>query len=960
MASIILSSAGKAIGGALAMPQAPGLGALISKTIGGFIDQKLFSSMGGKPRIQGSRLADLGVQTSTYGKMIPMVYGTVRTAGNMIWSLPIKETVNITSSSAGVGGKGGGGKATQSTSSYSYSVTLAVGICEGEVTDILRVWADAKQLDLSQYTVRIYKGSEAQTPDSLIQSIEGAGSTPAYRGLAYVVFENFPLADFGNRIPNFTFEVKKKSLYPDYNNETVEDMVTGMVMIPGAGEFVYNTQVEYKVPGAQAGSNWVQQGDQQRINMHNPSGQANALLSLDQLADTCANVEWVSVVVGWFGNSMDAGICTLAPGVEYQIGGTTTPDSWGVAGYDRSTARLITSVDGAPRYGGTPDDDSILRYLGELRNRGYKILFYPLIFMDLDGKPWRGDVTGSTSEVADFFTRANGYNDFIEHYANLVDGKVDAFCIGSELKGLTKVTDTPGVYPAVDELIGLAATVKGILGGGVKVTYAADWSEYHHTDGGWYNMDPLWASPDIDVIGIDAYFPLTDSVQGDYDIDEVKAGWTSGEGYSWSYTDDTRTTQTSLSAPYAWKNIAWFWGNTHTNPDASVTDWVPESKKIWFTEYGFPSVDGAANQPNIFYDPSSDYSGFPYHSKGRVDCRAQRTGIAATQQQWKDSDMVEQMFLWTWDARPFPYWPDLTSVWLDGSVWKTGHWVQGKLGISSLAAIVRDLALRSGLAEDDIDVSRLKDQVEGYIISSQQTIRDTIEALQQCYFFDAVESDNILKFVVRGGEVDASIEENDIIPIPGTGISELCAITRTQEIELPKRVNVIYLNRLSNYQSATQYAQREVTDSREVMTLDAPVVLADQVAKNISDITLFSQWVGRTAYQFDVPMSYARLEPADVISLSLSGVSHRMRIISTHMGAPGIVRIKAVAEDVSTYDFYTAPGDNNGLLQDSQTAPLTRLEMLDLPAFPADDTDKAIMRMAGCGKSAGGWGGHCI
>ena len=155
-------------------------------------------------------------------------------------------------------------------------------------------------------------------------------------------------------------------------------------------------------------------------------------------------------------------------------------------------------------------------------------------------------------------------------------------------------------------------------------TYAADWSEYHHTDGGWYNLDPLWASSNIDVIGIDAYFPLTDALQSElgYDVQQVIDGWTQGEGYDWYYSDAGRTVQTTLQSKYAWKNISWWWNNPHVNPDSLTTSWIPGSKKIWFTEFGFPSVDGATNQPNVFYDPTSSESFFPYHSRGQVDFRA--------------------------------------------------------------------------------------------------------------------------------------------------------------------------------------------------------------------------------------------------------------------------------------------------------------------------------------------------
>ena len=54
---------------------------------------------------------------------------------------------------------------------------------------------------------RFYEGGEDQLPDPLIEAAEGHGRTPAFRGLAYLVFEDLPLENFGNRIPNITAEV---------------------------------------------------------------------------------------------------------------------------------------------------------------------------------------------------------------------------------------------------------------------------------------------------------------------------------------------------------------------------------------------------------------------------------------------------------------------------------------------------------------------------------------------------------------------------------------------------------------------------------------------------------------------------------------------------------------------------------------------------------------------------------
>ncbi len=956
MASIILSTAGSFAGSSTGIPGANIIGSQIGRMAGNFIDERVFGRGGLQLRDrEGPRLADLAVQTSTYGKMIPIVYGTVRIAGNIIWSRPIRETASTSTSSAGSGGKGGGGRVTQTSTTYSYSVSLAVAVCEGEVDEIFRIWADAKQLDLSQLTLRIYRGDETQTPDTYIQSFEGAGRTPAYRGLAYVVIEDFPLGDFGNRIPNFTFEVRKKAQYPDYEGEVLEEMITGMTLIPGAGEYVYDTQVQYKVPGGQVGADWVQQGNSAAINMHNPTGSANVQLALDQLERTCPNVGWVSVVVTWFGDSLDAGDCVVKPGVEYQDGATTSPDIWGVGAFTRATARQITMVDGSPRYGGTPDDSSVLRLLDELNARGYNIMFYPMLFMDVDGKPWRGELTGSATDVADFFTKTNGFNAFITHYASLVADKVDAFVIGSEMKGLTKVTDTPGSYPAVDELVALAATVKSIVGG-VQVTYAADWSEYHHTDGGWYNLDPLWASDDIDMIGIDAYFPLSDQPQNGYDVQELIDGWTQGEGYDWYYSDPERSVQAPLSPEYAWKNLQWFWENTHTNPDASATAWVPESKKIWFTEFGFPSVDGAGNQPNVFYDPASGASGFPYHSRGRVDFRAQRAGLTATEAKWQGSEMVERMFIWTWDARPYPFWPDLTNVWADGGNWKYGHWVNGKLGVSSLAAIVADLCQRAGLEETDFGVSSITDQVEGFVLSSQQTVRAAVESLMKAYFFDASESGDVLRFIPRGGSAAVGIEEDKLVPLED---ARVLAITRAQEIELPRRVNVLYLNRLGNYQPATQYAERMVTESRQVITADLPLVFSDQAAKVIADVTLYSGWAGRNSYRFSLPLQYARIEPADVITVTASGVEHCIRVTATKLMAPGVLHVDAIGEEQGAYDFYTAPGDTPTGTASADPVAETVLEFLDIAALPGDAVERGTLRLAAAGDAAN-WNGAVV
>ena len=89
--------------------------------------------------------------------------------------------------------KGGGGQKTVRTT-YAYFANLAVGLCEGEIALVRRIWADGTELDRTAVTCRVHVGAADQAPDPLIVAKEGADA-PAYRGLAYVVFEGLPLAD---------------------------------------------------------------------------------------------------------------------------------------------------------------------------------------------------------------------------------------------------------------------------------------------------------------------------------------------------------------------------------------------------------------------------------------------------------------------------------------------------------------------------------------------------------------------------------------------------------------------------------------------------------------------------------------------------------------------------------------------------------------------------------------------
>ena len=192
MATLVLTVVGGIVGGPV--------GAAIGAAVGQQVDAAIFKPKGR----DGPRLADLKVQASTYGQQIPKLFGTMRVAGSVIWATDLIERRT----------KSGGGKGRPSVTEYSYAVSLAVALSSRPIRAVRRIWADGNLLRgvsgsfRERCVFRSHDGGDDQAVDPLIAAALGPASASAFRGLAYVVFEELELAAFGNRIPSLTFEVE--------------------------------------------------------------------------------------------------------------------------------------------------------------------------------------------------------------------------------------------------------------------------------------------------------------------------------------------------------------------------------------------------------------------------------------------------------------------------------------------------------------------------------------------------------------------------------------------------------------------------------------------------------------------------------------------------------------------------------------------------------------------------------
>lgn len=283
-----------------------------------------------------------------------------------------------------------------------------------------------------------------------------------------------------------------------------------------------------------------------------------------------------------------------------------------------------------------------------------------------------------------------------------------------------------------------------------------------------------------------------------------------------------------------------------------------------------------------------------------------------------------------------------------------------------LSDIVSDLSTRAGLnPTTDIDVTELTDTVQGYILGRQITYRQAIEPLAQAFFFDAVESDDRVKFPKRGSASVLTLNQNDLIRLDDeTG--EIVSEQRAQEIELPERISVVFLDQAADYQQGTQSVRRirqpvPTMRSREESSLELPIVLTATEAERIAERLLFSAWNERTSYRWRGPQSLLILDPTDVVTIALnSGARLETRLSRVAIGANLSAEFDGISENAATFVSLAVADGGLGVPQKLPPPPIaTRLFMPNVPLLrDIDDANNTAHRVYfGMNGFADGWNG---
>lgn len=947
MAQVVFSTIGSAIGSHV-LPQGVSLlgqqiaGAAIGRAVGSLAGAWVDASLAGAA--EGPRVEDLHVMGAREGAGVPAVYGRARVGGQVIWASRFREE----KTTERAGGKGG-----PRVTDYSYSVSFAVALGEGEIHKIGLVWANGEPFDLSGAVWRLYEGRDDQQSDPLIEMIEG--DAPAYRGTAYIVFEDFPLEAFGNRLPQLSFEVERR---PQVDVYALADAVTAVNIIPASGEFVYATEIVRDV---------IRPGAEVAINANSGEARADFLVSLDQLQADLPRVKAAALTVGWFGDDVAAGTCRIRPGVTRAERRTTR--DWSVAGVGRADAYVVSQdADGRANYGGTPADFCVVQAIAELNLRGIAVTVSPFLFMDSPGFPWRGRIgvsadgsAAARAEIETFMAGPFGYRAFILHHAELAKeaGGVEAFLIGSEMIGLTRVRDGAGAFPFVEALCALAAEVKLMLPG-VKVSYAADWTEYgafvpHDGSGDvLFPLDALWGHEAVDFIGIDWYPPTGDWREGEThldtlagyvgpdDVDYLASQIVGGEAHDYFYADDearavqarSPITDGAYGEPWIYraKDLPSWAAHPHFERVGGVrnalpTAFVPGGKPVRLSEIGFGAVDKGGNAPNLFVDPKSDESGLPPFSTGARDDVFQKAALSAALAHWEASGVVEAAHVWAWDGRPFPAFPLRGDVWGDGDNWARGHWLNGRAGLTRLGDVVADICARGGAV--DVETGGLDGVVEGFVLNGVSSVRAALETLKGAFGFDTVEGAGGVEFQMEGEGRLWDWRASDLVE---GGLE----VTRRLMDKAPERVRLTYINPEADYAPGVAEARNEGGDPRLVMDVSAALVMNGARADGVARHVLNRAQVNVTG-EARVSLDGASLKAGDRLRID-GGVIWRI----TRIEDEGLERRLSLAADVAVPARVRA-GGVGALAPVVDVAGEVDLVVMDAPLMPGEAGGGALV-----------------
>lgn len=941
MARIALPVIGAAVGFIYGGPAGASLGWTIGAAVGGIVDPAELPDV----TSEGARLDDLRVSSSAYGAFIPLNYGTNRTAGNIIWSLPLIEEKTTETSTQG--GKGG---PTQKTTqvSYDYYSTFALALGEGVADDVIRIWADGKlifsvhndatRLDTDNAPTEdidiwngilsginpnqpysadagfrdwtLYPGDETQEPDPLIVADKG-DLTPAFRGLCYIVFERLPLRQFGNRIPNITVELSMEGTLRETVAHHIEDE---------------DTYANDNMPVDWVRSRAFLLSNATSVRWDFTSGVPVKVLESTNLmnaADEQAGIIW-SLETSMAGIApIEGNIYTIASDDSNQVDGGADV----VVSINPETLKVDHWVAYPPDWTSGPD-------------AGSSLTFNSVSIVDAAGQPAEimiitGNRTAvSTRTMYTMGVRTTAYGAapvpiLATHYTS---ADLPAYANGASF-------DAGGIYGYV-----AACTVP--LGGPDYTTYHLNGRQAvtFSTQG---DGDTQWFIYRRDTAGFGGWELPTSEKEVEFSLNELKAlfpdvtwGTTpilqSAMAMMWDYADnglmfiiDARSGGVTERIYVKWSTVTkeWMW---------AVQDFhiYETGSTIYTGQQRMSIIDGATYNLD--------------HSSGEVVIYDTITGLADTPIAITGASNGRDLFN-----------SSIEASWATSGVSDSAQFydLKGAVGLPvPVQTILDDLTNRVGL-DDSLYLEETTEEVQGFQVTRLTNARQSMSSLALAFNFDVIESDFGFKVIARGGASGQTVDDTDLV----FG-NDVAAFTenRASEVDLPVGVNISFRDDSIDYQARTVYSRRaknptHTNFSDNSLSITIPATMSASRAQQTAEIILYSAWSERIAYSFKLPQRYLSIEPADVITLDRGGATYEQRIGEVALGANLELDMTSVATESAQYQSNAYHSPVYGFIPPSLPgSELTRYFPVRSPLLK--DSHDVLRASAGLYHAAAGYG----
>lgn len=922
MASIVLGVAGSYFGGPI--------GGMAGAFIGGLIDNALM------PKQKGPQLTDLQVTGASYGQPIPLVYGATRVAGTVIQS---SDLVKHTS-----GGKGGGGGGQQTT----YTATFAVSIAAGPITSVWRIWADGHVIydarpaaivgatgikvyntgGYSQY-MTFYLGNETQTPDTNLEALVGAGNQPAYRGTAYMVCHNFPVSDFGNRVPNFQFEVLGLSDSPSslafqtnfQGKNNAWSSTTSLNRSAASQTDMYGNMI---LCDTQA-SGWA------TAQAVAPDGHQVWQMTIAQFVTQLQNIVGGAYVAGSYNTFTVAPIIGSGQWLYFTMrkSGTSIP------GYSFETWVAIA----APTTSGTPTLIGAARIGCPLTGPPYTVGLAPLM---VAGNQTSGD------PVVGMSTYNIGALDWGLYWMPPVNWLLSGqFNAGNGFVAPAVIT-TPIVSTNLSQNLASQQTARGhayapigwmlptVQTGALPPYTLFATNLYFYFNHGIMDYQATAISPAIcpeiqSVLQpvypggcmIEIGFGLVDYgflyaqglASGTVPYNFQPASASSYTVANNSFVDSTGAQAVPFTDEHTFLSSGAAGGLDTYSPQPAYI--MPQGNGSYVVGFVMKGVDDAYTNLNgsemfvsarlFVYNPVTNVFTQANRVQGLLYTNLNVGGTGTTASVLDDYVSVLYQpttgtfmlggYLSNVPVTGTAYWAELATV--------VGH------GNVSLADIVEDVCLRCGLASALFDVTALESTIlDGYTITSDMSGRSALQPLQQIFIFDGIESDWVVKWRLRAAAPVGSISENDLGARANGVTQDLPKIQemRGNDVELPRGIQIKFFYPGIDYQIATQHVKRPTvaTNARNITTISAAITMEPAAARNACETALYLAWLRREQYTISVPLTALAYDPGDVVTLNYTdqeGLANAVPayITKANLGADNVIQIEAQQTDSISY-----------------------------------------------------------